>query len=73
MWRWRKQNIANVRKGFENASGSTDFFFDGPAHEVRTLHAHTRSHPEGGGDGGEYGDDDVDDFSPDVLVFHSFV
>jgi len=36
------------------------------------LHPHTRSHPEGGGDGGEHGDDDVDDFSPNVLVFHSF-
>jgi len=53
-------------------AGAPIFFFDGPAHEVRTLHAHTRSHPEGGGDGGEYGDDDVEDFSPDVLVFHSF-
>jgi len=37
------------------------------------LHAHARGDPEGGGDGGEHGDDDVDDFSPDVLVFHSFV
>ena len=34
------------------------------------LHAHARSHPEGGGDGGKYGDYDVQDFSPDVLVFH---
>ena len=34
------------------------------------LDAHARSHPEGGGDGGEYGDDDVEYLAPGVLVFH---
>ena len=34
------------------------------------LHAHAGSHPEGSGDGGKYGDQNVQDFSPDVLVFH---
>ena len=34
------------------------------------LHAHAGSHPEGGGDGGKYGDNDVQDLAPDVLVFH---
>ena len=36
------------------------------------LHAHARSHPEGGGDGGEYGNYDVQDFTPDVLA-HDFL
>ena len=35
------------------------------------LHADARGHSESGGNGGEYGDDDVEDFAPDVLVFHS--
>ena len=34
------------------------------------LDADARSHPEGGGDGGEYGDDDVEYLAPGVLVFH---
>ena len=34
------------------------------------LHAHAGSHTEGGGDGGKYGDQNVQDFAPDVLVFH---
>ena len=34
------------------------------------LHTHARSHSEGGCDGGEHGDDDVQDFAPKVLVFH---
>ena len=34
------------------------------------LHAHTRSDPEGGGYSSEHGDDDIDDFTPKVLVFH---
>ena len=33
------------------------------------LLAHARSHPEGGGDGGQYGDYDVQDFAPEVF-FH---
>ena len=37
------------------------------------LHAHTGSHPEGGGDSGKYGDQNVQDFSPDVLVFHFMI
>ena len=32
------------------------------------LHAHARGHPEGGGDGGQYGDYDVQDFTPDFLA-----
>ena len=33
------------------------------------LHAHARGHPEGGCDGGQYGDYDVQDFTPEVF-FH---
>ena len=29
------------------------------------LHAHARGHPEGGGNGGKHGDDDVENLSPD--------
>ena len=32
--------------------------------------AHAGGHPKGGGDGGKYGDHDVQDLAPDVLVFH---
>ena len=38
---------------------------------VWALRADARGHTEGGGNGGEHGDDDVEDFSPDVLV-HDF-
>ena len=34
---------------------------------------HARCNPEGGGDGGEHGDDNVQDFTPKVLVFHSLL
>ena len=34
------------------------------------LHAHAGSHSESGGDGGKYGDHDVQDLAPNVLVFH---
>ena len=37
-----------------------------------TLYAHARGHPEGGGDGGEYGDDKMEYLAPGVLVFHDF-
>ena len=47
-------------------------FFDVPAHDVRTLYSDARSDTESGSDGGEYGDDDVDDFSPDRFLFHSY-
>ena len=39
-------------------------FFDAPAHDVRTLYSDARSDTESGSNGGEYGDDDVDDFFP---------
>ena len=32
------------------------------------LHAHAGSHPEGGGNGGQYGNYDVQDFTPDFLA-----
>ena len=32
------------------------------------LHAHAGGHSEGGGDGGKYGNHDVQAFSPDVFV-----
>ena len=32
------------------------------------LHAHAGSHPEGGGDGGKYGNHDVQDLAPDFFV-----
>ncbi len=34
------------------------------------LHAHARCYPEGSGNGGKYGDDDVENLSPDAFVFH---
>ena len=34
------------------------------------LHAYAGGYSKGGGNGGEYGDYDVEDFSPDALVFH---
>ena len=36
------------------------------------LHAHARGHSEGGGDGGEHGDHDVQDLAPKfffILIF----
>jgi hypothetical protein len=56
-----EQIIANVTKRRESIRKKCSLF---------VLHAHARSHPEGGGDGGKYGDQNVQDFSPDVLVFH---
>ena len=35
---------------------------------VIILSAHARCHPEGGCNGGEYGDYDVQDFTPDFLA-----
>ena len=32
------------------------------------LHAHAGSHSEGGGDGGKYGNHDVQDLAPDCFV-----
>ena len=37
-------------------------------HPFLLLHAHARGHPEGGCDGGQYGDYDVQDFTPDFLA-----
>ena len=36
------------------------------------LCLHARAHSEGGGNGGEHGDYDVQDFTPKFFVFHSF-
>ena len=36
------------------------------------LHTHARSHPEGGGDGGKYGNYDVQDFAPNFFVHFIF-
>ena len=38
---------------------------------ARLLHPHTRSHPEGGSNSGEHGDNDVENLPPDAFVFHS--
>ena len=35
------------------------------------LHAHARGHPEGGGDGGQYSNDDVQNFAPKFFFFHN--
>ena len=39
---------------------------------IVTLYSYARSHPKSSGDGGEHGDDDVQDFAPKglVVVFH---
>ena len=37
------------------------------------LHAHARGHSESGGDGGEHGNYDVQDFTPDFFVVHGFL
>ena len=34
------------------------------------LYANAAGHSESGGNGGEHGDYDVEDFTPDVFVFH---
>jgi hypothetical protein len=34
---------------------------------------HAARHPEGGCDGSEYGDKDVQDFTPKCLVFHDLL
>ena len=57
-----------VRERFWKCKRERRFFFDAPAHDVRTLYSDARSDTESGSDGGEYGDDDVDDFSPDVFI-----
>ena len=45
-----------------------------PAFCLRLLHqVHARAHPKGGGDGSKYGDDDVENLAPDVLVFHFLI
>ena len=33
------------------------------------LQPHARGHPEGGGDGGQYGDKDLQNLAPDLFVF----
>ena len=40
---------------------------------VLRLYADARGYTKGGGNGGKHGDDDVEDLSPDVLVFHFFL
>jgi hypothetical protein len=37
------------------------------------LHAHARGHPEGGGNGGKHGDNDVENLSPDAFTFHFLI
>ena len=37
------------------------------------IHAYAAWHPEGGCDSGEYSDDDVQNFTPDVFVFHDIL
>ena len=34
-------------------------------------HSDARGDSKGGGNGGEYGDEDVQDFAPKLFVFHS--
>ena len=38
--------------------------------EAFLLHSHAGSHAKSSGNSGEYRDHDVDDFTPDRLVFH---
>ena len=41
---------------------------------VRALkHINARSGGKGSGDGGKHGDENVEDFVPEVLVFHDFL
>ena len=37
------------------------------------LHSHARGHPEGGGNGGKYSDNDVENLSPNWILFHGFL
>ena len=37
------------------------------------LDSYTRGDAKGGGDSSEYRDDDVEDFTPKVFVFHKFL
>ena len=46
---------------------------DAPARSILfsfLLYSHAGSHAEGSGNSGQYGDDDVENFSPDRFVFH---
>ena len=36
------------------------------------LYPHAGGHAEGSGDSGQYGDDDVENLSPDRILFHSY-
>ena len=45
-------------------------FLIGERGDFFCLHAHAGGHSEGGGDGGKYGDHDVQDLAPDFFVFH---
>ena len=49
---------------------------DAPARSILfsfLLYSHTGSHAEGSGNSGQYGNDDVENFSPDRFVFHEFL
>ena len=37
-----------------------------------SLHTDAGSHSESGRDSGKYGDEDVEDFTPEFFVFHEF-
>ena len=41
--------------------------------ELLFLYPHAGGHAEGSGDSGQYGDDDVENLSPDRILFHSFM
>ena len=41
------------------------FFF------LYVCNLHAGGHTKGGGNGGQYGDEDVQDFAPKLFVFHS--
>ena len=43
------------------------------ATSVLFSRSYAGGYPEGGGNGGEYGNEDVEDFSPEVFVFHVFL
>ena len=43
-------------------------FLIGERGDFLLLHAHAGGHSEGGGDGGKYGNHDVQDFAPDCFV-----
>ena len=59
-------SITNTENLIHWIDTEKDAFFKGASFLL--LDAHARSHPEGGNDGGEYSNDDVQDLAPNFFA-----